>query len=352
MYTLKVAVVDEEGKRGSVERTFQARINGFGQLHVTDLLIADNSVRGTDGLPPAVAADFAGDEIHQYVELFSDVPEQLKNATVMMEVAQDEASRALDSTPARFQQVQAGGDRRRVAEAGVPIALLPPGEYVARAVISVNGRKVGQVVRPFRVTRAAAAMAAPGAATVPMKASAPIAFTSRIDAFDKSAVLTPQVMGFFLDRMSAAAAADAAAVRPAIDSVRAGKFDEAMAALKDSKDDQLAAVFLKGIVLLHSGDLQRRGRKIPRRAAHGLGVFLRRLLPRRLLRRRRQGSRSGGRVADLAHHRIERRRLSTPCSATRCSGCATWTRRSTSSPRPAPCGRPTTRSRSGWARRW
>ena len=46
VYTLKVAVVDDAGKRGSVERTFTARINGFGQLHVTDLLIADNSVRG------------------------------------------------------------------------------------------------------------------------------------------------------------------------------------------------------------------------------------------------------------------------------------------------------------------
>ena len=49
VYTLKLAVVDETGKRGSVERTFPARINGFGQLHVTDLLIADNSVRGSDG---------------------------------------------------------------------------------------------------------------------------------------------------------------------------------------------------------------------------------------------------------------------------------------------------------------
>ena len=117
----------------------------------------------------------------------------------------------------------------------MPIALLPPGDYVARAVSSVSGRKVGQVVRPFRVTRAAATIAAPGAGTVPMRAAAPIAFTSRIDAFDKSAVLTPQVVGFFLDRMSAAAAANAAAVRPAIDSVRAGKFDEAMAALKDTQ---------------------------------------------------------------------------------------------------------------------
>jgi VWFA-related protein len=252
-YTLKLAVVDDGGKKGSVERTFTARINGFGQLHVTDLLIADDSVRGSDGLPPAVAADFTGTELHGYVELFSEAPDQLRNATVVMEVAQDETARALDSVPARFQAV--AGNRRRVAEAGVPIALLPAGDYVARAVILVEGRKVGQVARPFRVTRAAAAMTAPGAGTVPMKAAAPIPFTSKIDAFDRSAVLTPQVLGFFLDRLSAAAAANAAVVRPAIDEVRAGRFDAAMDALKNTPDDQLAAVFLKGLVLLHRGDL-------------------------------------------------------------------------------------------------
>ena len=252
-YTLKLAVVDDGGKKGSVERTFAARINGFGQLHVTDLLIADDTVRGADGLPPAVAADFTGNELHGYVELFSDAPEQLKNTTVVMEVAQDETSRALDSVPARFQQV--AGARRRVAEAGVPIALLPAGEYVARAVIMVDGRKIGQVARPFRVARAAATMSAPGAGTVPIRAAAPIPFTSKIDAFDKSAVLTPEVVGFFLDRMSAAAAAHAAAVRPAIEDVRAGRFDAAMASLEKSPGDQLASVFLKGLVLLHRGDL-------------------------------------------------------------------------------------------------
>ena len=255
-YTLKVAVVDEIGKRGSVERTFNARINGFGQLRATDLLIADNSARGMAGLPPAVAADFSGDQLHGYLELFSDAPEQLKNATVTIEVAENETGRALDSTPARFQQAQTGGDRRRAAEAGVPIGLLPPGEYVARAVISVGGRKVGQVVRPFRVTRAAPVVSAPGSGTVLMRSAAPIAFTSRIDAFDKASVLTPQVVGFFLDRMSAAAASSATTLAPALASVRAGRFEEAMGALKHASNDQLAAVFLAGLVLLHRGELE------------------------------------------------------------------------------------------------
>ena len=79
---------------------------------------------------------------------------------------------------------------------------------------------------------------------------------SRIDAFDKSSVLTPQVISFFLERLSAAAAADAAAVRPAIDSARAGNLDEALQALKGTGDDRLAATFLKGLVSLSTGDLK------------------------------------------------------------------------------------------------
>jgi VWFA-related protein len=256
VYTLKVAVIDDAGKRGSVERTFAARINGFGQLRASDMVIADNSARGANGLPPAVAADFTGGQLHGYLELSSDVAEQLSNATVILEVAQNDAGRALDSAPARFQPVRPGTEGKRSVEASVPIALLPAGEYVARAVISVSGRKVGQVVRPFRVTRADTVLAAPGTATVAMKTTAPIPFTSRVDAFEKAAVLTPQVLGFFLDRMSSAAAASAAAVRPAVASVKAGRFDEAMDALKSTGDDQLAAAFLKGVVLLQRGDLE------------------------------------------------------------------------------------------------
>lgn len=254
-YTLKLAVADETGKRGSVERTFSARISAFGQLHVTDLLIADNSVRGPSGLPPAASADFHGDQLHGYLELFSEAPEQLKNATVTIEVAETETSRTLDGTPARFQPLQPG-EHRRIGEAGVPIGLLPPGSYVARAVVSVNGRKVGQVARPFRVTRTATTLTAPGAGTVAMNTTAPIPFTSRIEAFDKSTVLTPQVVGFFLDRLSPAAAASAATVKPAMDSVRAGRFDEAMEALKTSGKDEVAAAFLSGVVLLNRGDLE------------------------------------------------------------------------------------------------
>jgi len=255
-YTLKVAVVDDGGKRGSVERTFVARINAFGQLHATDLLIADNTVRGSSGgLPPVVAADFTGDELHIYLELFSEVPEQLRSATVVLDVAQTDSSASLNSAAARFPQPAVPSENRRAAQGIVPIGILPPGEYVARAITSVGGRRVGQVARPFRVSRPVTSLTSPGASSALVTPATPIPFSSRIDAFDKTAVLTPQVVGFFLDRLSATAASSASAVQPALASVRAGRFDEAMTSLERAGDDQLAAVFLKGLVLLQRGDL-------------------------------------------------------------------------------------------------
>jgi VWFA-related protein len=255
-YTLKVAVVDDSGRRGSVERTIAARLNAFGQLRVTDLLLADNTTQNAGDAPPPVAADLTGDELHAYFELLSEAPEQLTNATVVLEVAQSEAGRAIESAPARLQAAEMVEGRRRMAEAGLSIGLLPPGEYVARAVISVSGRKVGQVTRPFRVSRAGPVVAARAGSTAALKPSAPVAFSSRIDAFDKASVLTPQVLSFFLDRLTASAVADATAFRPAIASARDGKLEEALQALKGAGDDRLAAVFLKGLVALSSGDLK------------------------------------------------------------------------------------------------
>ena len=255
-YTVKVAVVDDSGRRGSVERTITARLNAFGQLHATDLLLADNTAQNAGDAPPPVAADLNGDQLHAYLELLSEAPEQLTNANVVIEVARSETGSALESAPARLHAADTASGRRRSVEAGLSIGLLPPGEYVARAVISVGGRKVGHVVRPFRVSRTGPIVSARGGSTGALKPATPIAFASRMDAFDKASVLTPQVLGFFLDRFSAGAAADAAALRPAIDSARRGRLDETVQALKEAGDDRLAAVFLKGLVALSSGDLK------------------------------------------------------------------------------------------------
>jgi hypothetical protein len=44
-------------------------------------------------------------------------------------------------------------DHCRAASAAVPLSQLAPGAYVARAVVSLDGQKVGEVLRPFRIVQ-------------------------------------------------------------------------------------------------------------------------------------------------------------------------------------------------------
>ena len=217
--------MDEAGKRGSVERSFRAQLTSAGQVHMTDLMLAETGA-ASGGVVPAVSADFTGDTLHRYFELSSDAVDPLKAASAVVEIAETERGRALDSAAANFQDDPASPNRR-VAEAAVPIALLPQGDYVARAIISAGGLKIGQITRPFRIVRTAPLIVtagtdsrrAPGAA-------APIAFASRVDTFERASVLTPPVVGFFLDRMNVDNRGSAPAA--VVDAARAGRFDAAI----------------------------------------------------------------------------------------------------------------------------
>lgn len=252
-YILKLGVVDDEGKRGSVERTVHAQLTQAGQIHMTDLLLGDDSA---GGLHPSVSAQFAGSVLHGYLELHSEAPQLLDSALITLEIAPNETARAIDEAPARFQAKADTTPTRRVAEGAVPIAALPPGEYVARAVVTVAGRKAGQVTRPFRIVRAATS--APAEATTRSAGLAPktaIPFVSKPDAFDRASVLTPPVVGFFVDRMNVGrestpvpAAAAAAA--------RGGKLDEAADAAKKEGTHPLAIAFFDGLSRFSKGDLE------------------------------------------------------------------------------------------------
>ncbi|HXW08803.1 MAG TPA: VWA domain-containing protein [Vicinamibacterales bacterium] len=255
IHTAKLAVIDERGKRGSVEHTFRAQLVPAGQIRATDLLIAENTGTTDVGVLPAVAGEFSTDTLHGYLELYSDAPEILRDASVTFEVADGETARALDSGVGRSPSASAAARNRRIVEGSVTIGLLPPGDYVARAVIEIRGRKAGQVVRPFRITRAAPSITAPGVSRMAGPARPAIPFTSRIDDFDRQAVLAPPVLGFFLDRMSAAPGADPATL-PAFGHARAGRFDALTDALKGAGSDQVAPAFLHGLALYARGDLE------------------------------------------------------------------------------------------------
>lgn len=155
-YTVKLVVVDDAARRGSVERVAEAGLTQAGPIRATNLLLGG---RGDGGwaLPvaPAITGDITGDALYGYVELFADAAETLTEASVTLEIAASETSAALERVPVQL-EVPNEDARCRMGPVRVSVGSLPPGDYVARAVIAVRLDAVGQVSRPFRIARAAA----------------------------------------------------------------------------------------------------------------------------------------------------------------------------------------------------
>lgn len=151
-YTVKLAAFDGT-RRGSVERLVDAGLHQVGSMRVTDLLLADGVGRsGTLPLAPTVSGDLRGNLLHGYLEIFGETSELLDRSSVTLEIASAESSAALQRVPVAL-ATPAETTRCRVAAARVDIARLPPGSYIARAVIALGLDEVGQVERPFRVVR-------------------------------------------------------------------------------------------------------------------------------------------------------------------------------------------------------
>jgi VWFA-related protein len=155
-YTVKLVAIDDGRRRGSVERVAHAHLNQTGPIQATDLIVADDLGGGAEAAAMAtVSGDITGDALHAYLELFADAEETLQLASVSLEIARAETSPALERASLLLRRAP-DTPLGRTAGGRVDLARLPPGDYVARAVIAVDATTVGQVTRPFRMARAPA----------------------------------------------------------------------------------------------------------------------------------------------------------------------------------------------------
>jgi VWFA-related protein len=246
VYMLKVAAVDDLRRRGSVEHTFRAELSAFGPVRAGELILAETGADTSGVADPVISSDYTSPVLHTAVELYADSVEVLKGATVTFEIADTGSSGAINSAAGTPPRNVEATDNARTLQAAIAISLLPPGEYVARAIIKTGGRTVGQVLRPFRVARAVVDVSRLGAGRTPA------VLPSRLDAFDRRAVLSSDVVGFFLDRMSAKSAA---ASPDAMTHARDGRFDALLAEMKNAGNDPLSAAFLSGLALYARGEL-------------------------------------------------------------------------------------------------
>jgi tetratricopeptide (TPR) repeat protein len=240
-YTLKLAAIDGRGRRGSIEHPVNAWQMSGVPFAVSDLVVADVPPQAAGGLRPTVEARLTKGELAAFMELYSDQPNYFGTVQVRVEVAKDLSGPALASA---IGQLEPGKDARNSGvSALVPLGALPPGEYVAHAIIRRGDQKIGELTRPFRLVASAAAAVVATPAALSSMLTAPAAFR-------RDAVLRPEVVASFMDALDKG--------RPALKAtttqVRSGRFDGTARQAFDA-GDQLAAAFLRGLELFAKGDI-------------------------------------------------------------------------------------------------
>jgi VWFA-related protein len=251
-YTLRVAAVGSDGASGSVHHTIDARlapVAGEG-LKASDLVLS-SEVEGARPPRPTPSSVIFSETMSAILELTGSDSKSLGASSVAVQIAEAEDSPALLTVDAQPVPRTAG---LRSFVGTLKLGVLPPGEYVARAIVKIPGKPDAQISRSFRLAPVAtAADASPIAARVSADdAPAPLPM-SRIVApvtrFAMDDVLKPEVVGGFLDalqRNHPVSPASAAIVQQA----RQGTFVSTPADGNAPEGDEPALAFIRGLAQL------------------------------------------------------------------------------------------------------
>jgi VWFA-related protein len=256
-YRVRLAAVDLAGKSGSVER----EVDVFGMegqaLAFGDLILAPvrETARGDLRAPVVLKVDDG--QLGTYTELYTDKPGSLEQTTVAFEVADTADGPTLQSGTAQMREGRDGTIRQALGI--IPIGALPPGRYIARAIISSGGKTVGKLSRPFEVLpQKRTAIRGPGAAAELPSATnvggssmpSGIVIAARPEPFKTADVLQPDLLRAVFDAMET----NHASAKGALSRARAGKL-EGTALMALDAGDQAAGSLLRGIELLSKGQL-------------------------------------------------------------------------------------------------
>ena len=243
-YILRLAAVDAAGRRGSVEHAVKAALVSAAGLEVSDLVLAPAS--GGRAVRPAVDLEVGAGGLSAHLDLASRDPSRLAGAVVVVEVAESADGPALLRLPAALRAAGEGGIRAASVE--IAGGLLPPGAYTARAEVSVEGRPVAVVTRPFRVVPLRAGQS---------PASSPLAsLLVEASPFDRSELLRPEVLGRFVDDALAIVPGPArAGVAAAVEKARQGRPEAMLDGLADAVKEDARVAFLRGVSFYARGNL-------------------------------------------------------------------------------------------------
>jgi VWFA-related protein len=261
-YTLRLAAIDGEGRAGSVHHSIDARFRrGPGKLQTSDLVLASAPVERGETPRPTASAEIDAETAQAMIEMTAPDDRALARARVRMQIATAESGDALVSTDAR---AASRGEGQRAFAATLRLRILPPGEYVVRAIISVPGEDDTTIARHFRLAPVASASTTtadaaadpridvdPDAPPVPPP---PSRILAPVPKFLPELVMRPEVVAPFLEGLLELHP-PSGAVAPIVENARRGVYTAPDVDVRMSGDDELTLAFIRGLGALQKHQL-------------------------------------------------------------------------------------------------
>jgi VWFA-related protein len=255
-YTLRLAAVDDTGRGGSVHHSINARLNrtpsGIG---ISDLMLVPQPPVAGELPRPRPTTVIDNETVSAMLELTGSDQGLLGKTKVTLQVSDAENGNALVNVEAR--QVQRGNVRAFAAQ--MRLGVLPPGEYIARAIVAPPGQPEMRITRAFMLSPVPDAAEPAPAVRVPLDPDAPPApvaaskIIAPVPRFSSRAILIPEVVQPFLEGL-ADMHPPSPEVEAIIEKAKNGTYD-APADRGASADDELNLAFVRGLGALSKGEV-------------------------------------------------------------------------------------------------
>ena len=255
-YTLRLAAVDDTGRIGSVHHSFTARFRPAGKLNVSDLVLLSQPLEAGGAPRPRPSGVIDTEGLSALIEMTSTDQALLARAKVSVQIADGENGSPLVNVEAR----QASrGEGQRAFAARVNLAVLPPGEYLARAIITAPGQAETRVMRAFELAPVKSAPTEPVDLGVPLDPDAPpaplaaVKIFAPVPRFVKDTVLVPGVLRPFIDGLEDTHP-PSPAVAAILEQARNGNY-AAPGEPGATPDDETALTFVRGLNAMQKGEM-------------------------------------------------------------------------------------------------
>lgn len=254
-YTLRLGAVDDTGRGGSVHATINARLTkGPVGISVSDLMLVPQPPNAGELPRPRPTTVIDNETVSAMLEMTGTDQGALGKTKVTLQISDAENGNALVNVEAK--QIPRGNVRAFAAQ--MRLGVLPPGEYIARAIIAAPGQPEMRLTRPFMLSPVADTSEPPdlGVPVDPDAPPAPIAASkilAPVPRFSARSILIPEVVLPFLEGL-ADLHPPSPAVEEVIEKAKSGNYD-APPDRGATDDDELNLAFVRGLNSLNKGEV-------------------------------------------------------------------------------------------------